>query len=167
MVISQCACGAWYSNGGYCISQKGGYTKRAWGSDRIRWSVGLAEEDMYLLENNLADLDTASGEEQTHWLLAGPFWWLIFQLIIPVPLVYGWESKRVCLPLRHTRSVLNLAREKAGDNLRLVNLSLLALRLELQTPTQISHSTDHLRYFCNLVRPNLTILAYLLQSLRA
>jgi hypothetical protein len=31
---------------------------------------GLAEEDMYLLEINLDDLATTSGEDQTYWLLA-------------------------------------------------------------------------------------------------
>ena len=31
---------------------------------------GLAEEDKYLLEINLDELDTSSGEEQTYWLLA-------------------------------------------------------------------------------------------------
>jgi hypothetical protein len=31
---------------------------------------GLAEEDMYLLEINLDDLTTTSGEDQTYWLLA-------------------------------------------------------------------------------------------------
>ena len=31
---------------------------------------GLAEEDMYLLEINLDDLATMSGEDQTYWLLA-------------------------------------------------------------------------------------------------
>jgi hypothetical protein len=30
---------------------------------------GLAAEDKYLLENNLDELDTSSGEEQTYWLL--------------------------------------------------------------------------------------------------
>ena len=31
---------------------------------------GLAEEDRFLLEINLDDLDTSSGEDQTYWLLA-------------------------------------------------------------------------------------------------
>jgi hypothetical protein len=31
---------------------------------------GLAEEDLYLLEINLEDLATTSGEDQTYWLLA-------------------------------------------------------------------------------------------------
>jgi hypothetical protein len=31
---------------------------------------GLAEEDQYLLEINLDDLETSSGEEQKYWLLA-------------------------------------------------------------------------------------------------
>jgi hypothetical protein len=31
---------------------------------------GLAEEDQYLLEINLDELETTSGEEQTYWLLA-------------------------------------------------------------------------------------------------
>ncbi len=31
---------------------------------------GLAEEDRYLLEINLEDLETTSGEKQTYWLLA-------------------------------------------------------------------------------------------------
>ena len=31
---------------------------------------GLAEEDKYLLEINLDDLDTSSGEDQTYWLLS-------------------------------------------------------------------------------------------------
>jgi hypothetical protein len=31
---------------------------------------GLAEEDLYLLEINLDDLETTSGEDQTYWLLA-------------------------------------------------------------------------------------------------
>jgi hypothetical protein len=32
--------------------------------------AGLAEEDLYLLEINLDDLATTSGEDQTYWLLA-------------------------------------------------------------------------------------------------
>jgi hypothetical protein len=32
--------------------------------------AGLAEEDLYLLEINLDDLATSSGEDQTYWLLA-------------------------------------------------------------------------------------------------
>jgi hypothetical protein len=32
--------------------------------------VGLAEEDKYLLDINLDDLDTSSGEDQTYWLLS-------------------------------------------------------------------------------------------------
>ena len=31
---------------------------------------GLEEEDQFLLEINLEDLDTSSGEDQTYWLLA-------------------------------------------------------------------------------------------------
>jgi hypothetical protein len=31
---------------------------------------GLCEEDMYLLDINLDDLDTSSGEDQTYWLLS-------------------------------------------------------------------------------------------------
>ena len=31
---------------------------------------GFAEEDQYLLEINLDDLDNSTGEEQTYWLLA-------------------------------------------------------------------------------------------------
>jgi hypothetical protein len=31
---------------------------------------GLGEEDRFLLEINLDDLDTSSGEDQTYWLLA-------------------------------------------------------------------------------------------------
>ena len=31
---------------------------------------GLAEEDLYLLEINLSDLETTSGEDQTYWLLS-------------------------------------------------------------------------------------------------
>ena len=31
---------------------------------------GLAEEDLYLLDINLDDLATTSGEDQTYWLLA-------------------------------------------------------------------------------------------------
>ena len=39
--------------------------------DRIEiGGAGLAEEDMYLLEINLDELETSSGEEQTYWLLA-------------------------------------------------------------------------------------------------
>jgi hypothetical protein len=32
--------------------------------------AGLAEEDTYLLEINLDELETSSGEDQTYWLLA-------------------------------------------------------------------------------------------------
>lgn len=31
---------------------------------------GLAEEDMYLLEINLEDLDDSTGEDQVYWLMA-------------------------------------------------------------------------------------------------
>ena len=31
---------------------------------------GLGEEDKYLLEINLEELDTSSGEDQTYWLLS-------------------------------------------------------------------------------------------------
>jgi hypothetical protein len=32
--------------------------------------AGLREEDMYLLDINLDNLDTSSGEDQTYWLLS-------------------------------------------------------------------------------------------------
>ena len=32
--------------------------------------VGLANEDLYLLEINLDDLDTSTGEDQAYWLVA-------------------------------------------------------------------------------------------------
>ena len=31
---------------------------------------GLAEEDLYLLEINLEDIETSSGEDQAYWLVA-------------------------------------------------------------------------------------------------
>ena len=43
--------------------------------------AGLAEEDMFLLEINLNDLDTTSGEEQIYWLLALRAARIAFQLM--------------------------------------------------------------------------------------
>ena len=41
---------------------------------------GLEEEDLYLLDINLEDLDHSSGEDQTYWLMA---------------LQTAWEAKRI------------------------------------------------------------------------
>jgi hypothetical protein len=34
------------------------------------WGIGLEEEDMYLLDINLGDLETSTGEDLWYWLLA-------------------------------------------------------------------------------------------------